>query len=336
MHNFLRLIVESLRSLVPQAWVRHPEQFVVSMVGLSALYEIAVHTFFKDDATVGTCPQMKDNTSIWLKTPIIVIAAICLLVRSTGLLKNWIRPNPINHHNRVKIEAEIYRAAKVGDAALMARLLDQANDKIDCENSLGATPLQEAAENGREEVVRLLLARGADVKHQDTLGQTPLDHAAKGGQTEVVRLLLDGGAEIDHVGRNGNTPLFAAIQGGHTATVHELLGRGANVNHRGFNGNTPLVYAILGKNKAIITLVLAHNPDVDQPNSFGSTPLFAAAEIGNEEVFRELIRRGANQNRVDANGVTLDLLTSARQLGVPVAQLLDTLKLLGFFAAPQA
>ncbi|KAK0704469.1 heterokaryon incompatibility protein-domain-containing protein [Lasiosphaeris hirsuta] len=53
----------------------------------------------------------------------------------------------------------------------------------------GRTPLQWAARQGHEAVVKLLLERGADIEAKDWAGRTPLWWAASQGHEAVVRLL---------------------------------------------------------------------------------------------------------------------------------------------------
>ena len=57
-------------------------------------------------------------------------------------------------------------------------------------------PLHEAAFQGHESVVRLLLERGADPSPKDIYGATPLHHAAWGGYEAVVLLLVEHGADV--------------------------------------------------------------------------------------------------------------------------------------------
>ncbi|KAA8908846.1 ankyrin repeat protein, partial [Sphaerosporella brunnea] len=52
------------------------------------------------------------------------------------------------------------------------------------------TALSRAAEAGYIEVVRLLLAHGADISSCNSAGDSPLHLAAMMGRTEVVRVLL--------------------------------------------------------------------------------------------------------------------------------------------------
>jgi hypothetical protein len=53
----------------------------------------------------------------------------------------------------------------------------------------GYTPLMLAARNGRKEVVRALLAKGADLRPRNLVGQTALEIAEERGHKEVTALL---------------------------------------------------------------------------------------------------------------------------------------------------
>ena len=58
-------------------------------------------------------------------------------------------------------------------------------------NKYGETPLHDAAEEGQVEVVKVLIAAGADTEVMNKYGETPLDLARKRGKTEVVKILRD-------------------------------------------------------------------------------------------------------------------------------------------------
>jgi len=84
-------------------------------------------------------------------------------------------------------------ASQFGHAEIVRALLDLGEDP-NRYNPLGghahATPLHQAALAGHEEVVRLLVERGARMDSKDTMfGGTPADWAAHAGKVEVQRYL---------------------------------------------------------------------------------------------------------------------------------------------------
>jgi hypothetical protein len=92
-------------------------------------------------------------------------------------------------------------AARKGDAAAVTKLLDAGVD-VNTKFRYGATALSYACDHGHLEVVKVLIARGADVNVKDTFyGQTPLNWASgpaikrKPEHAEIVRLLLKAGAQ---------------------------------------------------------------------------------------------------------------------------------------------
>ena len=60
---------------------------------------------------------------------------------------------------------------------------------IDIRNEARETPLHAAADGGHADVVRLLLARGADAHAVEESGQTPLDYAVALGNGDAVAAL---------------------------------------------------------------------------------------------------------------------------------------------------
>jgi ankyrin repeat protein len=80
-----------------------------------------------------------------------------------------------------------------------------------------------AAKSGHEVVLRLLLAKGADVNAMKRDGETALVLAAGTGHEAVLRLLLEKGADVNAMKRNGETALVMAAKKGHEAVVQPLL-----------------------------------------------------------------------------------------------------------------
>jgi ankyrin repeat domain-containing protein 50 len=74
-----------------------------------------------------------------------------------------------------------------------------------------------AHDSYHEDIMRLLLERGADPNAAHNDGWTALYAAAKNGHEAVVRLLLERGADINAAHNYGWTALYAADDNGHEA-----------------------------------------------------------------------------------------------------------------------
>lgn len=122
---------------------------------------------------------------------------------------------------------EIHDAVMVGDWDEVNELLEKGYSVNAQEPTSGMTVLNIAAARGHEEIVRLLLDRGADVSIRGVGGDTALFHAARKGEASIVALLLDKGANPNAVTRHGTTPLMAAEHAGSERVVELLLQAGA-------------------------------------------------------------------------------------------------------------
>ncbi|OCK84115.1 ankyrin, partial [Lepidopterella palustris CBS 459.81] len=85
-----------------------------------------------------------------------------------------------------------------------------------------------AAHHGHENVVRLLLLKGADPYPNRFC--CPLYHAANVGWFRIVQMLIKHGAKINGLETSPKTPLMAAVSGGHVDVVRLLLDNGADIN----------------------------------------------------------------------------------------------------------
>ena len=216
----------------------------------------------------------------------------------------------------------LHRAA--GDVEKV-RLLLAAGSNVDGRTKLGRTPLLIAcAYPGNVESVKLLLAHGANVKDKDHFKETCLTSAAKRGDAEMVKTLVAAGADVMAGSRPplvwaaeegnletvacllecgaGKAPpivtaaLASAAARGPAEAVRLLLESGADPNAAsGFGGYTPLMLAAYSENVSIETVELllsrGANPNAKAPG--GETPLSLARKRGNTAIVKILEKSDA-------------------------------------------
>src|SRR5262245_30891842 len=112
---------------------------------------------------------------------------------------------------------ELHSAVKRGDTVAMKALLDQDRSLA---NSVSETdprrtyPLHVAAEFGRADAARMLVAYGADLTLLDAENDAiALCWAAFFGRPAVVAVLLEAGSEPSQRNKHGLTPLGCALGG---------------------------------------------------------------------------------------------------------------------------
>jgi cytohesin len=203
-------------------------------------------------------------------------------------------PKDAGARNRVGFSA-LHHAVAVGDLKavqdLVSRVVD-VNDAVRSDESFnsnwGDTPLHMAAQDGREEIARFLISRGADVNRANDRGNTPLHRAVE--YSNVVALLLDSAAKVDAADVQGRTPLHWAAMLPDKRSVVTLLDRGANPNARDHHGQTPLHYVSRGGSAEVASALLARGADAAARDKFGATPLHVAAAQREPAIVSALLR----------------------------------------------
>ena len=165
-------------------------------------------------------------------------------------------------------------------------------------HAFDGTKVADAAMSSDVAAVRALITAGEDVNGAQGDGMTALHWAARRGETEMVRMLVAAGANVRAITRLGNyTPLILASQGGHATIIDTLAAAGADVKATTAAGVTPLMLASgSGQVEAVKTLI-TRGADVNAAEpSRGETALMFAAANRRTEVVRALIAAKANVN----------------------------------------
>lgn len=212
------------------------------------------------------------------------------------------------------------------DAETLRALLEGGVTSVPNKPKLDLTPLQFAASRKNMELVRLLLAHGADPNEGDEMGGA-LINAITSRDVETARLLLEAGANPNGVSM---PPLMMATHNKDTAMVELLLRFGATLGETLAGRMTyhfatsnpefrPVVRAMDARQRTTwheaaktgdVNAVRAHldaGANVDARNGETNTGLHLALKAGQVEVARLLLERGADVHAVGEYGRTCTL-----------------------------
>ena len=134
------------------------------------------------------------------------------------------------------------------------------------------TRLVWAASRGKLARVRELCDWGADVEARDMHGGTPLFIANLGdGRLDIMRELMKRGANVNAVTKYGLSTLHVAVLLGRLDLVRELLAHGADIEASGHDGWTPLLVASWKGYGKIVRALLAAGADKWRATNDGDT-----------------------------------------------------------------
>ncbi|GAP86737.2 putative ankyrin unc44 [Rosellinia necatrix] len=198
----------------------------------------------------------------------------------------------------------LHYAIGLRDPGLIRALLNQSPNLNARTTETGTTPLMTAVTEGLDmEVIKLLLnpQGSADVNQRNNKDKSALDMAIDREEWCVVEELIKAGAEVNpkEIGDNP-TPLCAAISKGNLSIVKLLLEKGADPHISGRNLLPALELSLSGDHGEIAKIILdSHKFDsrADSERYNYGSHVHAALFMDEEEVFKDLVRKGADIER---------------------------------------
>ena len=187
-----------------------------------------------------------------------------------------------------------------GDEAKTRELLAHSYD-VNCRDDDGMTPLLLAAGFKHENILRLLLERGAHPRVRCCKGKTTLHWLTMNSSTHItenlIDLLLRNRPPFEVADSNGKTPLMAACTSGDLLLAERLIRHGADLHATPISGLTALHCAAYNGRAPMISILLDYGAELEVKSCQGVTPLHSAASgpFDSSETVGQLIRAGANK-----------------------------------------
>lgn len=198
--------------------------------------------------------QSQQNKDRWLLTAV--------RNRDTGIVRHLIESGA-NADAQANGDTALHLAVKTNDVHFFDELMDQTpfgeRVNVNAKNSLGSTPVHEAARHTSMRVCLLLVGMGADMNAQDREGNTPLHIAAMCGGTsdsdpgKCCQQLVNYSADLEARSVDQRTPLHLAAQRNDPLVCQKLVEMGANLCAKDKQGRTPADLAMGDEARAAVT-----------------------------------------------------------------------------------
>lgn len=192
-------------------------------------------------------------------------------------------------------QIRLLQAVSRGQLQQVRALLDQGADINVKESKSGQTPLISASFKQRKKLVQLLLDKGADVHARDINGETALMAAAEKGNTSIVKMLLENGADINAGDKWKETALIITLRKHKLAAAKLLIDKGADIRVKdNFYQRTPLIWASNLGDIELVKLLLEKGAQVNAEDIEKKTALVHAAHNGHQQIRELLLKYGAD------------------------------------------
>ncbi|XP_011861539.1 PREDICTED: L-asparaginase isoform X2 [Vollenhovia emeryi] len=172
-------------------------------------------------------------------------------------IQDWDLVEAVARSLRLSSVAELQELGSI----LFPAMLNAAGADISQANADGRTALHIACCEGDIKVVRRLLEMGANVHIKDRFNRTPLTDAIEYDRHEIIRMLLQCGAHLHGDAVLISERMCSAATAGNTKRLQSYLLAGADLSLKDFSGRTPLHFAALHDRVKTIEFLRDHGED---------------------------------------------------------------------------
>ena len=171
-----------------------------------------------------------------------------------------------------------------------------------------------------DQMVKLLLSSGADVRATDKKGYNALKrsmwHRQNLARPRIVQLLLDAGADPNEKYEDGTTPLHLAASRALVEAARILIKAGAKLNLDG-PSITPLHEAAIQGSPELIRVLVKAGANIEAVGSSFGTPLRMAVFWNQRQSIQALLNEGATVYPNDGQELSVLELARQQQKGIP-------------------
>lgn len=150
----------------------------------------------------------------------------------------------------------------------------------------GRTLLHNAVLGNQENIVKLLINRGADINAKCALGKTPLYYSEERSYNAITKQLLDNSTDI----RDENQLLHKAVGENKLNECKSML-RHSDLNAYDDSGKSPIHYVT---SVEMLDLLMEHGVNINRPSETGATLLHLTATLGDKELVSAILRHGGD------------------------------------------
>ncbi|CAF1060394.1 unnamed protein product [Rotaria sp. Silwood1] len=231
----------------------------------------------------------------------------CKYLNEKFIFDSVLTSNPLSLNAQNRDGQTPLHDAILYDNYLFAQYLLQHSCDVTLTNKDGNTPLHLIAKDDNVRMCKLLMKyTQLDLTATNRMGKTPLHLACANEKANVAAIFINkmNIEQINLIDIQGRTPLHECVDNMNGVLARYLIRHGADENAKDVRGNTVLhLAAEKGNIELIRTLIKSSNVDINQVNIDGQSPLSLGILYNHDEVCKVLL----DQEKIHVQSIDLKM-----------------------------